>query len=55
MRCAELMDEMPPRYFPFQGGSNQELCRKIVKGRFDCASFMSSECRDLVRRMLTVH
>lgn len=41
-------------YFPFQGSNNQDLCRKIVKGRFDCPSFMSAECRDLVRLMLNV-
>eukprot|EP00961_Rhodomonas_salina_P195068 2633662-Rhodomonas_salina.1 len=41
-------------YFPFQGANNQDLCRKIVKGKFECASFMSLECRDLVRRMLSV-
>ena len=35
-------------YFPFQGSNNQDLCRKIVKGRFECPSFMSAECRDLV-------
>jgi len=41
-------------YFPFQGSSNQELCRRIVKGKFDCPSFMSQDCKDLIRRMLTV-
>eukprot|EP00802_Teleaulax_amphioxeia_P013346 Tamp_13396.p1 GENE.Tamp_13396~~Tamp_13396.p1 ORF type:complete len:155 (+),score=24.27 Tamp_13396:702-1166(+) len=41
-------------YFPFQGSNNQDLCRKIVKGRFECPSFMSAECRDLVRLMLNV-
>jgi 5'-AMP-activated protein kinase catalytic alpha subunit len=41
-------------YFPFQGSNNQDLCRKIVKGRFECPSFMSGECRDLVRLMLNV-
>ena len=30
-------------YFPFQGSNNQDLCRKIVKGRFECPSFMSAE------------
>ena len=41
-------------YFPFQGSNNQDLCRKIVKGRFECPSFMSAECRDLIRMMLNV-
>jgi hypothetical protein len=41
-------------YFPFQGSSNQDLCRRIIKGKFDCPSFMSADCKDLIRRMLTV-
>mmetsp|Transcript_48544 Transcript_48544/g.152251 ORF Transcript_48544/g.152251 Transcript_48544/m.152251 type:complete len:868 (-) Transcript_48544:170-2773(-) len=41
-------------YFPFQGANSQELCRKIMKGKFECPTFMSSECRDLVRRMLNI-
>ena len=41
-------------HFPFQGQNNQDLCRKIIKGKFECASFMSAECRDLVRKMLQV-
>ena len=41
-------------YFPFHGSSSQELCRRIVSGKFECPAFMSSECRELVRRMLTV-
>jgi len=41
-------------YFPFQGSSNQELCRRIVKGKFECPAFMSADCKELVRRMLTV-
>mmetsp|Transcript_18582 Transcript_18582/g.45657 ORF Transcript_18582/g.45657 Transcript_18582/m.45657 type:complete len:365 (+) Transcript_18582:6-1100(+) len=41
-------------YFPFQGSNNQELCKRIVKGKFECPSFMSSECKDLVRKMMNV-
>jgi len=39
-------------YFPFQGSSNQDLCRKIVRGRFETPEFMSPDAKDLVRRML---
>jgi len=41
-------------YFPFQGSGNQDLCKRIVKGKFECPSFMSAECKDLIRRMLCV-
>jgi tRNA A-37 threonylcarbamoyl transferase component Bud32 len=41
-------------YFPFQGANSQELCRKIVKGKFDLPSWVPDPCKDLIRRMLTV-
>lgn len=41
-------------YFPFQGANNQDLCKRIIKGKFECPTFMSAECRDLVRRMMNV-
>jgi len=41
-------------YFPFQGANSQELCRKIVKGKFELPSWVPEPCRDLIRRMLTV-
>ena len=41
-------------YFPFQGANSQELCRKIVKGKFDLPSWVPEPCKDLIRCMLTV-
>ncbi len=41
-------------YFPFQGANSQELCRKIVKGKFDLPSWVPEPCRELIRCMLTV-
>uniref|UniRef100_A0A7S0QW82 Protein kinase domain-containing protein n=1 Tax=Cryptomonas curvata TaxID=233186 RepID=A0A7S0QW82_9CRYP len=41
-------------YFPFHGSTSQDLCRRIASGKFECPAFMSAECRDLVRRMLSV-
>jgi serine/threonine protein kinase len=41
-------------YFPFHGSTSQDLCRRIASGKFECPAFMSGDCRDLVRRMLTV-
>jgi len=41
-------------YFPFQGANSQELCRKIVKGKFELPSWVPEPCKDLIRRMLTV-
>jgi 5'-AMP-activated protein kinase catalytic alpha subunit len=41
-------------YFPFQGANSQELCRKIVKGKFDLPSWVPEPCKELIRAMLTV-
>ena len=41
-------------YFPFQGANNQDLCKRIVRGKFDCPSFVSDDCKGLLLRMLTV-
>lgn len=41
-------------YFPFQGANSQELCRKIVKGKFDLPSWVPESCKELIRLMLTV-
>jgi tRNA A-37 threonylcarbamoyl transferase component Bud32 len=41
-------------YFPFQGANSQELCRKIVKGKFDMPSWVPESCKDHIRSMLTV-
>ena len=40
---------------PFKAKDQNGLCKAIVKGSFDpLPDFTSPECRDLIRRMLTV-
>ena len=58
-RDIQRLDDLAPQILTckpplLQGANNQELCKRIVKGKFDCPSFMSAECRDLVRRMMNV-
>ena len=40
---------------PFKAKDQNGLCKAIIKGSFDpLPDFTSAECRDLIRRMLTV-
>lgn len=39
---------------PFDGNSFQELFTKIIRGEYVVPDFVSSECRDLIGRMLVV-
>lgn len=39
---------------PFDGNSFQELFTKILQGDYEVPDFISSECRDLIGRMLVV-
>jgi MAP/microtubule affinity-regulating kinase len=40
--------------FPFKGSNNDELFRNICKGDFDIPEDISSEAKDLIRRMVVV-
>jgi hypothetical protein len=33
------------------GAWGQDLCRRIVKGKFECPSFMSADVRDLIKKV----
>ena len=42
-------------YLPFEDKNNDKLYKKILNGKFDLPSRLSNECKDLIKKILTVN
>jgi 5'-AMP-activated protein kinase catalytic alpha subunit len=42
-------------YLPFEDNNNEVLYKKITDGKFTLPNFLSDQCKDLVRRILTTN
>ena len=42
-------------YLPFEDKNNDKLYKKILSGKFDLPNRLSHDCKDLIKKILTVN
>lgn len=52
--CGVVFYALLTSYLPFNGGSANEVCRNIRAGFYTIPGYVSSDARDLLKKMLTV-